>query len=123
MKNKYEFKLEEINKVKVVSVDELSFVVEWTRKNDREFLETFYANRDESSLEDEGTVGIICPRCSLWNYFKKEEVDKPNFEYKCKCGGKEELYAEEDIKKNILCLLNPEDFYGIILYINDIRIY
>lgn len=127
MANRYEFNIEDIISVKVISKSD-GYTTNYNRKLDDNynpsmyFVQTYFAQEDRSS--NDGTVKVICPRCEGWNTFKVEEFDSDDFEYECKfCEDDYEDYIEEnEMVESIMSLLNPETYNDIQLFINDIAI-
>lgn len=119
MKNKYEFKIEDINTVKVVSSSSDNFTTTYTRKNDRSFIITYTADVEESKT-NKGELLVICNRCGAWNSLK--EYDENNFICAHCYNLHEETISEENLIDTILSFLDEEIFFDISLYINDIQI-
>lgn len=129
----YEFKIEDIQKVKIITVsDECKYTTICTRIKDengndtRTFLETYSAKIDRSK---EATVGIICPKCGSWSYFDEEDYNREDFEFECGyCKDKENysvVYSEKDLRDLVLSFFeeeSAESFNELEIYINDILI-
>lgn len=122
MRNKYEFKIEDINVVKIITNLEDNYTITCTRKPGTNiFIETYSADNDESSNTE---IGIVCPRCGEWNYCKKHEYSPDIYDIKCEnCEPTYQIsYTEDDLIDMIMENMNEESFFDIELYINGIHI-
>ena len=123
MKNKYEFKIEDINTVKIVSSTSDNYTMTYTRKNNQLFVITYSAFPDEC-IGNKHKIKAVCEKCDSWIVFDKEEFYSDNFEFICSnCYGlHEDTISEEELIKTILSLFDEETFFDIEIYINHIKI-
>ena len=125
MKNRYEFKIEEINEVRIVTVsDPLKYTILCKRELKegtplRTFKETYSAHPDYN--EELGIVGIICPKCGDWNYFDKSIYDNVS-SFECDNEDCDDNYCDENSIINLVHSIINESFNEIELYINGIHI-
>ena len=120
MANKYEFNIEDINKVVIITeTDPQKFTITCNRKMDEDgnptiyFVETYSAEPEE----DEASTTIICHRCGTWLTFPKDWKE----EFYCSdCKENyENTYDEEFLASFILSYMNEESFKNITMIIND----
>lgn len=130
MKNKYEFKIEDINVVQNTSHSSDKYTETYTRKlNDdgsptRSFIVTYSALPEDCKTDDNKVI-TICKKCGAWNTFDKVQYNSEDFQYNChKChNNHEDIISEEDLIKIILSLTDDEEtFFESDLYINDVHI-
>lgn len=121
MKNRYEFKIEDINTVKAVSVATSdNFTTTYTRR-DKLFITTYTADIEESK-SDRSKEMVICNRCGSWNSLNKGEYDENNFICSNCYNLAEHAITEEKLIEIVLSFLDEEVFFDIELYINDKKI-
>ena len=125
MSNKYEFKIEDINSVIIATItDPLKYSITLTRKINedgtptRVFVETYSAEKD---YEDEGLVGVICPRCGVWNYYDLSYNGEYNL---CKDYHEnyENTYSENELITLVMSYMDEETFPDIAIFINGTHI-
>ena len=123
MKNRYEFKIEDIKTVKIVSSSSDNYTTTYIRKNDRLF-KIVYSAKPEEHVADKNKILVICDKCEAWNVLDKEEFYSDNFEFTCNnCHGyHEDTISEQKLTEIILSLMDEETFFEIELYINHTRI-
>ena len=128
MRNRYEFNIEEINSVVIALKSEGSYTVTYKRKFDEdgmpttEFVRTYSAEPDNSP--GNGNVMMICNRCETWTEISKEELERPGFTFNCNhCSDDfEDIIDEDDVVIAIAGAMEPDVYFDIDLYINDIHI-
>lgn len=124
MRNKYEFKIEEISTVKVTdkssNYSTTYFRIEKDSKLTRDFI-VFYGAPPEE-LDDK--ISVICPRCERWNTFDPDEYKSKDFKYKCKyCDDDyKEIIGETSLIDVIQSYLTEDLYFDVDLMINDIKI-
>ena len=116
MKNKYEFKIEDINEAKVISNTSDNFTTTYTRRNDKLFIVTYTADIEESKT-DRSKEMVICNRCGAWNSVNKGEYDENNFICKHCYNLQEDTITESNLIDTILSFLDEEIFFDVELYI------
>ena len=128
MRNRYEFKIEEIHNVFIVSkTSDLQYTNIYSRKYDEDgnptrlFVQTYNAEPEEIEGDK---IKVICSRCEAWNvYDKSDYYDNEEFVIECEqCADDyEEIITEEDLV-DIINSLMGEDFYDVSILINFIPI-
>ena len=131
MANKYEFKIEEIQSVRIISLDECNFTVKWDRVVDddgipvRSFVESYIADYDKSK-EEEGKIGVICPICGSFVFIDKDKTEDESFDSSFDLNHCTEndmiYYSEDELIEMIYSYMNPDEFSGCMIYINNVLI-
>lgn len=124
MKNRYEFRIEDIKEVKVVSKnDPFHYTVQFTRDYNNEpallFKQTYHA----LPIEDDGRIRIMCESCGKRTRHKKKYYYSNNFTFKCgRCDGVPSLCDEGYVKSYVMDLMDKDKFNDYDIYINDVHI-
>ena len=117
MKNRYEFKIEDINEIKVISLSSDNYTTTYTRRLDKLFVVNYSADVER---RHDNTLSVLCCRCGAWNTL--DEYDESNFI----CGHcynlHEETISETELIDTVLSFMNEEIFFEIELYINGKQI-
>lgn len=122
MKNKYEFNIEDINSVIIVTKDSSQYTTTFNRKfeNDKpteEFIETYSANAVYNDL----TTKLICERCGTWY-----DVHATSLDYRGKCesctSDYEDIVSEDELIERIYSFMNDEMFWDVMIFINGRQI-
>ena len=130
VKNRYEFKIEEINNVLITSKSSNSYSTMYTRKMDsdgnptRIFVQTYNAEPEEV-ITKEGKISVICSKCERWNTFDKNDYYyNDNFVYHCNhCDEDYEDTIDEDTLVEVINSIMDENvFFDFELRINFIHI-
>ena len=128
MRNKYEFRIEDIHNVLIVSTSESQYSNVYSRKYDEDgkptqyFVQTFNAEPEE--IED-GKIKVICSRCEGWNVFDKSDYfDNDDFEFICEycVEDYEDTIHEDEVIEIINSYMDEELFYDVSILINFIPI-
>lgn len=131
MRNRYEFNIEDINSVIITTIDDQCSTICTRKENNdgtpsRLFVERFSAEND---IDDDGNIGVICPRCGTWNYYDNSSYNylkktNSDFDHCADCPKNYEIsYDEEDLISLIQSYLNKESFCKVDIYINGIHIH
>ena len=125
MANRYEIRVEDINRVTIQDISgDSRYDVFYNRKFDengnptRDFVVVYEADPDI----DGEYIKCICKRCERWNTFKYEDWKKPGFdENQCEhCSEDYEvIMSENELVELILSYMDKDLFFDINLYIND----
>lgn len=121
MKNKYEFNIEDINSVIIVTKDSSQYTTTFNRNFDNgkpteEFIETYSAN---GNFDDEHAYTVICERCGSWN----KVLYGTNYSSCEHCTSDyEDIVSEDELIKNILSFINDEMFWDVMIFINGRQI-
>lgn len=122
MRNKYEFKIEDINTVTATGGE---LTIKYNRISDSSFVETFHAKTVLLNEDEENEYEMVCPRCGAWNVINaKEEPNMSLEEFECNVCNKDyqELHSEEDMIHIILSFMEKDTFESTDITINDIPI-
>ena len=129
MANRYEFKIEDIHNVMIISnTSESQYTNVYSRKYDEDgnptqyFVQTYNAEPEE--IED-GKVRVICSRCEGWNVFDKNEYfDNDEFKYECAhCAEDyEDIIHEDDLIEVVKSYMDEELFFDVSILINFLPI-
>ena len=128
MRNKYEFKIEEINEV-VATSDGLT--LKYKRINDSLFEETFHGTPSDDGVEHDKDgktrYTYICPRCGAYNYvyaYEKPEIPTSADDVKCEycLKGYREWHSEENMIGILNSFMKESTYMDLDLTINDIHI-
>ena len=120
MRNKYEFKIEEITSAFIqTTTDKYLYTTIFNRKDDNEFIITHSALVDSSK---DGVVKVICPRCGRWNTFDEDEFYNGNTECDQCSDDYEEYCNENEFIEIILSFMDEDIFKEVIININEIHI-
>lgn len=119
MKNTYEFNIEDINSVIIVTKDSTQYTTTFNRKFEdskptEEFIETYSAN---SVFDDDHTLTAICERCGTWN-----KVTKITHECESCTSDYEDIVSEDELIERIYSYLNDEMFWDVMIFINGRQI-
>lgn len=120
--NKYEFKIEDIKEVKIITKeDPHCYTIHYERINRNLFKESYHSLPIE--IANDRKVGIMCNSCGKITKFKKRYYHSNNFIFRCsKCNNHPVTCDENYLREYILSLMTKEAFSGIDLYINNIHI-
>lgn len=122
MRNKYEFKIEEITSASIQTItDKYLYTTIFNRKDDNEFIITYSALVDHDSTKD-GIVKAICNKCGRWSTFNEEEFYHGYVECNKCSDDYEEYCSETDFIKTISAFMDEEIFKDVIITINEIQI-
>lgn len=126
MKNRYEFKIEDITNVLIQSKSEDKYSNMYSRKYDengptREFVRTYNAEPEDLG---EGKIRVICTKCDRWNVFNRKDYEDNRFEYLCNhcTDDYEEIVDENELIDIINSIMDKDLFFDSILRINYIYI-
>ena len=128
MANKYEFRIEDIHTVLIVSKSEDKYTNTFSRKYDEDgnlthyFIQTYNAEPEEL---DGNKIRVICNRCESYNTFDKSEYfDNEDFKPTCaRCAEDyEDIIHENDLIDLINSHMDEELFFDVSLFINFIPI-
>lgn len=124
MRNKYEFKVEDINTVYIRTND--SYNTLYIRKTVDSQLTRDFIVQYSAPVEDlkDGKVRAICRRCERWNNFDIHEFMGENFVYKCNhcTDDYEYIISENELIDIIQSNLNEEVYFYVEIIINGIKI-
>ena len=122
MKNTYEFNIEDINSVIIVTKDFTQYTTTFNRKFEdnkptEEFIETYCAN---SIRDDDGTknINLLCTRCGTWRKVSHDQLsscESCTFDY-------EDMVSEDEIIEIISSYINDEMFWDVMIFINGKQI-
>ena len=127
MRNRYEFKIEEINNVIITEKNGFHYSTIYNRKLDeygnptKLFVQSYNADAEE---RESNKIMVICSKCEAYNVFDKDEFCDENFVYECKnCYGcHEDIVDEDTLIETINSILDEETFFDFDLSINTIPI-
>ena len=128
MANRYEFKIEDINSVEIVTKSD-QYTNKYIRIYDGEHQTRMFRLTYSSNFEIEISNGktlakVMCPRCERWNTFLMTDYLDANFVYECNyCGDDyEETIDEDTLIETINSMITEDTFFDIELRINDMLI-
>lgn len=121
MKNTYEFNIEDINSVIVVTKDITQYTTTFTRKYNNhkateEFIETYSGNnlKDNDGSEN---INILCERCGTWR-----KVISTNIPCESCTSDYEDIVSEDELIERIYSFMNDEMFWSVMIFINGRQI-
>lgn len=124
MKNTYEFNIEDINSVIIITKDSTQYTTTFTRKfkdnkPTEEFIETYSAN----DVHNDNTIITkqICERCGTWYDVNPTRLD---YRYKCESctSDYEDIVSEDELIERIYSFMNDEMFLDVMIFINGRQI-
>lgn len=127
-KKKYEFRIEDIHTVLIVSKSESKYTNTFSRKYDEDgnptlyFIQTYNAEPEEIG---DDTIRVICNRCEGYNVFDKSEYfDNEDFKFTCdQCADDyEDIIHENELIDIINSYMDEEYFFDVSIFINFIPI-
>ena len=127
MKNVYEFNIEDIKTVKIVTLtDEFKYTLVYTRTKVLH-EDTFYLSHDAlPDLTVDGEVSIICPKCGIWNKFSEEFYNSEEYKFTCSSGKCIDRFydviSEDELIDVIMSYMDEGVFNELEITINDILI-
>ena len=120
MKNSYEFNIEEIDSVIIVSNDDSKYTTLYHRKYiDDKPTESFILTYSANVSRDKNGVKVICERCGSW-YYNNTLTSVP-----CQSctDDYEDIISEDDLINTIMSFTeNESSFFEVIIFINGIHI-
>ena len=128
MRNKYEFRIEDIHNVLIVSKGKDQYSNVFSRKYDDDgnptefFIQTYNA---EPEFIDDDKVKVICSRCEGWNVFDKSKYfDDDDFKFVCEhcTEDYEDVIHENELIDIINSYMDEELFFDVSILINFIPI-
>lgn len=120
MKNKYEFNIEDINSVIIVTKDHTRYTTTFNRKFEdgeptEEFIETYSANITLNP--NPGIFKIVCERCGTWRKVVSQDIpcESCTSDY-------EDVVSEDELIERIYSFMNDEMFWDVMIFINGRQI-